>query len=190
MSKTLDFMRHGGVALPPVENASEITSLRIWNCRFKSLNQLSALENLEELVVCAFPHDSLEILSNLPQLRYLQIVGMPKVTSLQHLSTLVRLECLSLATLPAWDAAKRRTIVNSLAPLTGLGALKHLELFGVCPPDLSLAALHTCRGIETARFSQYPANEVAAFYLRTGAVNRFNPPSTFSDLGAGAAVKS
>jgi hypothetical protein len=73
-------------------------------------------------------------------------------------SLLRKLETLSLATLPSWDASRRRIQVQSLEPLAKLPALRAIELFGVVNPDRTLAALATNRTIKTARFAGYPTS--------------------------------
>jgi hypothetical protein len=175
----VDFMRQAGVSLPVASMPTQVTSLRVWHCKFKDLSALSSYEGLEELAIASFPHDSLELVAALPQLRNLKIVHLPKVTSLAPLAGLENLESLSLATLPAWDSANRRLEVASLEPLTKLRSLRHLELFGVCPPDRSLADLYGCKWIRTARFSQFPRDTIDAFYRLTGAASEFNPPARF-----------
>jgi hypothetical protein len=180
----IDFLRQAGAELPIAPSAPRVTSLRVWHCRFRSLASLAAYEGLEELVVASFPDDSLESIGALPRLRYLKVVHLPKVASLLQLAALSRLESLSLATLPTWDSAKRCTTVSSLEPLASLRSLRHVELFGVCPPDRSLAALYECHWLETARFSRYPSDTVETFYRLTGAFNDFNPPATFERSGS------
>jgi hypothetical protein len=171
----IDFMREVAENFPVVDNPLEVTSLRIWHCKYKSLSALSAYSRLEVLVIGSFPDVSFEVLNFLPCIRSLKIVHLPQIASLSPIASLDDLQSLSLATLPSWDAARRRTMVHSLAPLAGLRHLRHLELFGVCPPDRSLAKLYPCTWLKTARFSQYPKETVAGFYASTGAVNEFNP---------------
>jgi hypothetical protein len=153
--------------------------LRIWHCRYKSLEAVSEFGNLEELVVASFPEDSFGILRSLRKLRLVSIVHLPKVSELTALSELPGVESLSLATSPGWDAAGKCSTVNSLEPITMMRSLKHLELFGVCTPDRSLAALERCSTLRTARFSKYPAEEVERFYRVTTVVDQFNPAPSF-----------
>jgi hypothetical protein len=175
----LDLMRDRASAFPQLENKAEIRTLRIWHCKYKSLQAVAEFQNLEELVIASFPDKSLEIIAPLRKLRYLRILHMPKVSELEVLSRLPNIESLSLSTSPAWDSAGKCTIVDSLGPIAGLVALKHLELFGVCPVNKSLAVLEQCKNLQSARFSQYPQEELERFYRATGTANLFNPEPSF-----------
>lgn len=176
----LDLMRSNDRVFPSVERPLEVRALRVWHCKYKSLSALQEMENLEELAIATFPDSFLEILAPLKKLRYLSIVHMPKVTNLQALAGLSNLESLSLATSPSWDSARKVTVVESLDPLQRLSSLKHLELFGVCPPNKSLADLEKIVSLKTGRFSQYPQKEIDRFYDATRIVNQFNPPPCFA----------
>lgn len=120
------------------------------------------------------------ILEHLTQLRYLRIVHLPKVSSLAPLAALSRLRSLSLATLPSWDGSKK-IVVDSLAPLTELPALEHLELFGICAPDNSLAPLERCTHLRSVRVNGYLRKKTARFYSATGLSDDFIPPPSFGD---------
>lgn len=175
----LDLIREKATAFPQLESKAEIRTLRIWHCKYKSLQALAEFGNLEELVIASFPDKSLEIIASLRKLRYLSILHMPKVSELEVLSRLPNIESLSLSTSPAWDSAGKCTIVDSLEPIAGLAALKNLELLGVCPVSKSLAALEQCKNLQSARFSQYPKEELERFYSATGVANLFNPEPSF-----------
>lgn len=175
----LDFMKDTEKAFPKAENPSEVTGLRIWNCKYKSFKDIAEFENLEELVIASFPDESFEMLKPLRKLRYLSVLHMPNVSSLETLSTLKNVESLSLSTSPSWDSSGKSTIVESLDAIQGMNALKHLELFGVRPANKSLESLYNVKGLRSARFSQYPKKAVDEFYSITGAVNQFNPKSSF-----------
>lgn len=177
----LDLMRDLASAFPKLEHQVEIRTLRIWHCKYKSLQAVTELQNLEELVIASFPDKSLEILAPLRNLRYLSILHMPKVSELEALSGFTNIESLSLSTSPSWDSAGKCTIVDSLKPLASIVALKHLELFGVRPVDGSLAVLEQCKNLQSARFSQYPKDETERFYRATGVANQFNPKPSFPD---------
>lgn len=178
----LDLMRDTATVFPKIERQAEIRTLRIWHCKYKSLQAVAEFQNLEELVIASFPDQSLEIFAPLRKLRYLSILHMPEVSNLDALSGLAGIETLSLSTSPAWDSAGKRTIVDSLKPVASLAALKHLELFGVCSTDRSLAVLEQCKNLQSARFSQYPKDEVERFYRATGVVNQFNPNNPLAEL--------
>ena len=175
----LDLMRDTATSFPVVKNPEEVRTLRVWHCKYKSLQALASFGNLEELVLATFPDPSLDILVSLQKLRFLSVLHLPKVTELEALAGLENIETLSLSTSPAWDAAKKCTVINSLEPIARMKSLRHLELFGICPADKSLASLGQCTNIKSARFSQYPKNEVESFYRTTGAANQFNPKPSF-----------
>jgi hypothetical protein len=175
----LELMRDSSKTFPKLECPSTLRTARIWHCGYRSLVAVGALINLEELVIGSLPDRSLEFLCKLSQLRYLRIVHMPKITDLAALEHLTNIEVLSLSTSPSWDAARKCTIVDSLMPLAGLPRLRQLELFGICPADKSLTDLQCCPALESARFSQYPADETARFYRETGLPDTFAAESSF-----------
>jgi hypothetical protein len=177
----LDLIRDSASAFPTLEQRAEIRTLRVWNCKYKSLQALAELQNLEELEIASFPDKSLEILAPLRKLRYLRILHLPKVSELEALSGLTNIDSLSLSTSPSWDSAGKCTIVDSLKPLEKIVTLKHLELFGVRPEDRSLAVLEQCKSLYSARFSQYAKDEAERFYRATGVANQFNPKPSFPD---------
>lgn len=175
----LELMRDSATTFPKIEHRAEIHTLRIWHCKYKSLQAIAEFQNLEELVIATFPDKSFEIITPLHKLRYLSVLHMPKISELEVLSELVNIESLSLSTSPAWDSIGKCTLIQSLEPLTKMKMLKHLELFGVCPADKSLAVLEQCKSLVSARFSQYPKSEVERFYCATGVTNQFNPKPSF-----------
>jgi len=176
----LDLMRDPARAFPSITNPESIRSARIWHCKYQSLVALGELRNLEELVIATFPDESFDFLGQLTELRFLQVMHMPKVCDISPLSRLKRLTTLSLATLPSWDASRKTTTVQSLAPLTFLSQLTHLELLGVCPPDKSLVPLEKCKYLQTVRVSQYPRDEIGRFFKVTKVTDAFNPKPSFS----------
>jgi hypothetical protein len=125
------------------------------------------------LTVATYPDATLAALAGLEHLRHLALLHFPRVTDLGPLARLKKLETLSLATLPSWDASRRRIEVQSLEPLATLPFLEAVELFGVVNPDRTLADLAANRAIKTARFSGYPKEEVGKFYALTGARSEF-----------------
>jgi hypothetical protein len=173
-------MRDKARMFPDIGRPQEVTSACIWFCRYRSLHALAEFPHLRELKIGGFPDDSLEALGALHDLRYLCVVHLPGVRSLEPLRGLARLETLSLATLPDWEG-RRRQVVSSLEPLVALPALTHLELLGVCPPDLSLAPLELCPNLVSARFTQYPPREVDRFELITQIPADFAPLPRFEE---------
>lgn len=175
----LELMRNPSANFPRVANPDAIRTMRIWHCKFKTLAPLSSFVNLEVLEIATFPDGSFDALSGLLRLRHLSVLHMPNISALNPLEPLQGLESLSLATSPAWDAAKKFTIVDSLEPIARIHSIRHLELLGVRPQSGSLAPLLLCKELQSARFSQYPVNEVRDFYATSGVSDAFNPKAVF-----------
>jgi hypothetical protein len=175
----LELMRDRANTFPDMGDISAIRTARIWHCSYRSLMPISGMINVEELVIGIWPDPSLEVLSRMSRLRYLRIVHMPKVIDLASLEHLQNLEVLSLGTLPSWDAARKCTIVDSLAPICKLSKLKQLELFGICSADKSLRDLLHCPQLQSARFSHYPNDEVENFFRATGLAEAFAVEPSF-----------
>lgn len=160
----LDLLRDKSKTMPAVAKPDAVHSVRIWHCGYRTLDPVSAFTQLRTLVIATFPDATLAALTPLSQLRYLQILHLPKIRDLSPLVALSRLESLSLETLPSWDPSGKVTEVNSLDPIGHLLDLRHLALFGVRPKDRSLAAVERCERLTSARFSKYPRSEVERFY--------------------------
>lgn len=175
----IDLVRDASKTFPKQANRDAVRSAKIWYCKYKSIAPLADMTGLTELVIAGLPDDNLSFLSGLVNLRYLSILHMPRISDLAALSKLIQLESLSLATSPAWDAAQKCLTVASIDPISEIYGLKHIELFGVCPPTKRLQALLDLEKLETGRFSQYPDSEVAIFYQKTGAQREFNPKPAF-----------
>ena len=175
----VELMRDPEREFPVVANPSEIRTLRVWHCKYRTLAPVGALRELEGLDVATVPDTTLELLTGLTKLRFLRIVHLPRVTSLRPLATLTSLESLSLQTLPSWDSSGKTTRIDGLEPLTLLPNLRHLELFGVVPEDRSPAALLACRKLRSARFSKFDASEVTRFYAAGPAINAYAPAAAF-----------
>lgn len=176
----LNLIREPGRIFPPVANPDAVRSATVWHCKYKSLEPLGDLRNLEELVIATFPDESFELLGGLEKLRYLRILHMPKISDIGPLARLTQLTSLSLSTLPSWDSSRKITAIQSLEPLTVIPELAHLELLGICPPDKSLGPLERCKYLQTAQVSQYPLAEIARFFNETKVINQFNPKPSFS----------
>jgi hypothetical protein len=173
-------MRESAKEFPPVADPLAVTSACIWFCKYRSLRGLGAFTQLRELKIAGFPDDDVETLGTLRELRWLSVMHLPAVRDLEPLRRLVHLETLSLATLPGWEG-KRRQHVASLEPVAALPQLRHLELFGVCPPDLSLAPLEYCPHLVSARFTQYPRREIERYALITQLPDDFAPGPRFEE---------
>jgi len=176
----LELIRDPARAFPAVADPHAVRRATIWHCRYTSLAPLAEFRHLEQLVIATFPDASLEFLGQLDKLRFLRIMHMPKVNDIGPLAGLTQLTSLSLSTLPSWDASGKTTTIRSLEPLAAMPALAHLELFGICPPDKSLAPLEKCRHLRTARFSHYPSAETDRFFKMTMVANQFNPEPVVS----------
>ena len=170
-----DLVRDPARQFPKLDNRDAVTALRVWFCKYRSLSQVADFSNLETLVIAGYPGADFAPLAGLTGLRYLRILDFPKVRDLSPLAELPRLQTLRLATPPYWDSAGRALEVQSLAPLALIPELQHVELFGVRPPDQSLAPLETARALMTLRVSKYPKDEVARYRAETGQSDAFAP---------------
>ena len=159
----LEFIRDTAKAMPLVSEAENLLSLCVWHCKYQTLQPLSAFRTLRILKIAGFPDDTFEFLRGLDQLEWLSIVHLPKVTNLRPIAALRNLQFLELQTLPSWDASRKRTVVESLAPLTELPTLRHVSLLGVIPKDNSLIALSGCRTLQSGKFHGYPKGEAERF---------------------------
>ena len=174
----LDLMREVAADFPKFDIRNEVTSLRIWHCKYRTLEGISQFPNLHTLVVATWPDTSISILSEI-DLEYLCIVHFPKIHDLAPLRDLQRLRSLSLQTLPSWDPSGKVQQVESLEPISRLSNLEHLELFGVVPADKSLSAIENCKKLVSARFSKYPKKEIIRFYAATGVSDAHLPKAEF-----------
>ncbi len=174
----VDFVREVAADFPKIDIKNEVTSLRIWHCKYRTLEGIRQFPNLRTLVVAGWPDEPLSILSGIG-LEYLLIVHLPQIHDLAPLNSLQQLRSLSLQTLPSWDSSGKVQEVESLEPISQISNLEHLELFGVVPPDRSLAAIENCKKLVSARFSKYPKQEITRFYAATGVSNVHAPKAEF-----------
>jgi hypothetical protein len=166
-------------AFPEIPDAGAVSTLRVWNCKYRSLDPLRRFENLVGLDVFSFPDSSLEALSDLRQLRFLSIGHLPRVTDLAPIGNLKSLTALRLATAPSWDSSGKRTIVDSYEPLVQLEKLRHIELLSVVPADRSLASLERLPHLETGNFHGFPKKEVERFFASSGTMKAHVPKPDF-----------
>jgi hypothetical protein len=179
MNMHIDLNREKAKSMPSIGNPETIEGLRVWFCNYKTLEPVAEFRNLRTLAIAGYPDTTLNVLKGLKKLNYLRILHLPKVNDLSPLAELESLESLSLATLPSWDASSKKTIVESLAPISKLPNLKHLELFGVVSKDKSLSAIEKCESLITARFSKYPKREIERFFKETKVANAHAPIPNF-----------
>lgn len=166
---------------PELDNPEAVVALRVWFCKYRSLNEIAALSNLDTLIIAGYPDADFTPLAVLTRLRYLQVLDFAKVRDLSPLSRLLHLQTLRLATPPSWDSSGKALEVESLAPLAELPQLEHLELFGVRPPDRSLTPLEAAPALRTLRVSKYPQAEVTRYRDATGHADSFAPSPGVAD---------
>lgn len=175
----LQLMRETEREFPVVEDQGALRTLRVWHCKYWTLEPIASFRKLRGVEIASYPDESFDLLSELKELRYLHVLHLPRVTDLEPLSALSELVTLRLATLPSWDSSGKKSIVRSLAPLAALPALQHLELFGVVPENRSLAPLEHAQSLRQGRFSKFPKREIERFYRETAVVNAFAPTPDF-----------
>lgn len=168
----LELMRIKDKEWPSIEEPLQYSSAKVWYCKFRSLAPISQFKNLKTLVIAGFPDSTLDPISSIVGLEYLQIVHMPKITSLDGLSGLKNLQSLSLSTLPSWDSSGKRTIVDSLHPIAALKKLKYMELYGICPANSTLVDLEDCASLVSASFSKYPTGVADQFIEKMGLIKK------------------
>ena len=169
----IDLIRTREKEFPTDLEFENITVLRIWHCKYKSLEAISKCTNLEVLIIATFPDQSFEFLSSLKRLKELSILHMPKLSDLDGIEALDKLEKLSLRTLPSWDSSGKKTIIDSLSPLTKLKKLSNLELLGVITPSKDLSSLLKCKELKTVRVGGYGKKQEKEFYATCGLADDF-----------------
>lgn len=165
--------------MPLQDEPKSVISIKVWHCKYKSLNELSEYSNLKAVEIATFPDDTMNVIGSLTELEWLRIIHLPKIKALTSLGNLSKLKCLSLATLPSWDASGKVTTVQSLDPLTRIDSLQHLELFGVRPIDKSLSDLYRCKNLKSVRIHKYPKKQTLEYYETTGMSDAFMPNNEF-----------
>ena len=84
----VDLIRDQSKVMPIFGSPTDLTTLRIWFCKYRTLKTLGSLHQLKTLVVAGFPDEDLEFLRELPELHYLQIVRLPRITDLSPVASL------------------------------------------------------------------------------------------------------
>ncbi|HWB73508.1 MAG TPA: hypothetical protein VG755_01105, partial [Nannocystaceae bacterium] len=90
----LALLRDESTQMPAVD--PEVTNLSIWHCKYQTLRPIAALRKLRTLVIASYLDDTLSPLELLTELRYLEILHLPKVQDLAPLTRLTQLEVLKL----------------------------------------------------------------------------------------------
>jgi hypothetical protein len=175
----LELLRKQEKLFPSLEKPEAITGLKVWICKYRSLAPIAHCSNLKSLVINSPLDSDLSWISKLTRLEYLWVQNPKNISSIGFLENLKCLQTLSLSTPPSWDSAKKILVVNAFTSIAHLERLKHIELFGVCGPDKSLAALRECRELVSARFNGYPEEVVVRFYSETGVSSQFAPEPKF-----------
>ncbi len=168
-------MRDKNKTMPDIACPEKIKSIRVWHCNYESLDERKKCINIKKLVIATLPEVNFKFLSDLTNLKYLEIIHLPKITSLEGLRRLKNLEVLSLSTLPSWDASGKVTIVSSMKTLCALPNLKHIELIGVLPETKLPDELKECRRLLSAKFSKYHKKSVNEFFEITGIKDDWAP---------------
>ncbi|HUH96281.1 MAG TPA: hypothetical protein VLZ89_02920, partial [Anaerolineales bacterium] len=104
-------------------------------------DKISDFKNVESIEIATYPDVSLEFIGQLPKVKSLKIIHLPRVNDILPLSKLKSLETLYLAVLPSWDKFQH---IASLKPLHKLMNLRSLSLHGIFVDDGSLRPLHSC----------------------------------------------
>ena len=172
----IELREDGARTFPEIAEAANVTTLRVWHCKYRSLESLRQFTNLSGLDVLPFPDASLDAVGELGCLRFLSILHLPKVSDLGPLSRLKSLTALRLSTLPSWDASGKKTTVASFEPLAQLAELRHIELLSVVAADNSLRTLERLPLLETANVHGFPKDEVARFFTSSG-INKAHVPN-------------
>jgi len=137
----LELIREKSRDFPKIENPLDFTEIKIWHCRYQSLNKISDFQNAENIEIATYPDASLEFIGKLSKVKSLKIIHLPRVNDISPLSKLESLETLYLAILPSWDKLQH---IASLNPLSRLRNLHSLSLHGIFVDDGSLQPLHSC----------------------------------------------
>ncbi len=163
----LELLREKAREFPDVKDPTSYSTARIWHCRYGTLKPVGALTGLRKLTIATYPDQSLAILSGLVKLQDLEIIHLPGVKSLTPLASLTALRKLALRTLPSWDASGKKTVVESLAPISQLPMLEELELIGVVPEsgkvdDLLGACSNNLRRVKVSKYPKLEQERIRA----------------------------
>lgn len=174
-------MWDGSKEFPTLADPLSITDLRVWFCKYRTLEPIGQLTNLRTLVIAGYPDADFGPLAHLTSLTYLSVLDFRQVADLEPLRAFSALQTLRLHSPPSWDSSSRVIEVGSLAPIASLPSLEHLELFGVRPVSESLAELEIAPRLRSLRVSKYPKDEVARFRSATGVDDAFAPKPPHAD---------
>lgn len=174
----MDLIWDEAKVFPKIDRKELVTSIKIWNCKYKNFDALSEFVNLKEVAILKYPNTSLDIFLSMPKLRHLEVTHLPKITDFSALPKLENLESLSFSTLPSWDLSGKYLQIPSFEIFSQMKSLKHLELLGLKSLDESLSALEKSKTLKTLIGTQYSETEKQRFYQVTGCVQARLPKFT------------
>jgi len=177
----LELMRDNSKVMPQIDSPLEVKSIRIWHCKYESLEQINKCKNLEILVIASLPEADFKFLNNFKSLKHLSVIHLPKINDLSPLEAMTSLETVSLSTLPSWDSSGKVTVVPTLAPLVNLPRLKYLELLGVRPENKSPLELASSKSLVSIRLSKFSKKLEKELYEKTGLANDWAPEPEFKN---------
>ena len=85
-------MRDPAREYPSLDEPGGVSTLRVWHCKYKTLEPIADLKRLEGLAIATYPDETLEPVGRLSSLRYLSLMHAPKVADLDPLAALTALE--------------------------------------------------------------------------------------------------
>lgn len=147
--KALRAVPDGNKQLASLGELTGLKTLVLEHAPQKALACIGGLTQLEALSLFKFGGATFSGLDSLAALRHLVVEHAPKLSSLQALAHLSKLETLEISTPASWDASRRTIKVESLAPLAALKNLRHLTLRGVEPAKGGLEPLAKLKRLET-----------------------------------------
>ena len=174
-------VRDGSRTFPLIADPLSVTALRVWFCKYRTLEPIAHLTSLRTLTIAGYPDADFTPLGHLTSLEYLSVLDFRHVADLEPLRALQGLKTLRLHSPPSWDSSSKVIEVSSLEPIAALPRLEYLELFGVRPASPSLAELEGAPLLQSVRVSKYPVAEVARYRSATGVGDAFAPEPKYLD---------
>lgn len=144
----LELVRLPDRVFPTLESPLRYKYLRVWHCRYETLQPIEQFRNLVQLEILTVPDDNLSFLPSLTKLKRLKIIHFPKVSDLNPIGKLHDLVELELNCLFSWFQSRKRITVESFKPISKLSKLKTLDLAGVDPLDGDVLCLRSCSALK------------------------------------------